>query len=109
MTECVTGDLKYPAQTWTALADFNESMRKSMSGFGGSAKSGADFAQKMKSIKGFPVASTTTVDAGAMKTITASEVTEVNRASIPASIWQVPSGFTQVENPALKSLQEHGR
>ena len=109
MTECVTSELKYPVQTWAALADFNESMRKSMSGFGGGAKSGADFAEKMKSIKGFPVATTTTVDAGVMKTTTSSEVTEVSRAPITASIWEVPAGFTQRDNPMMKSLQEHGR
>jgi len=107
MTECVTNDFKYPVQSWAALADFQESMRKSMS-FGPSAKSGADYAEKMKSIKGFPVASTTTVDAGVMKTTTATEVTDVSRTAIPASTWDVPAGFTKVENPMLKSLREHG-
>ena len=34
ITECVTSDFKYPVQTWAALADFNESMRKAMGGFG---------------------------------------------------------------------------
>jgi hypothetical protein len=110
MTECVTSDFKYPVQTWAALADFNESMRKSMGGaFGASAKSGADLAEKMKSIKGFPVATTTTVNAGVMKTTISSEVTQVSRTPIPASTWEVPAGFTQRENPMMKSLQEHGR
>lgn len=109
MTECVSSDLKYPVQSWAALADFSESMRKSMSGFGGSAKSGADFAEKMKSIKGFPVATTTTVDAGVMKTTTSTEVAEVRRTPIAASTWEVPAGFTQVDNPMMKSLQQHGR
>src|SRR5450755_3136181 len=54
MTECVTSELKYPVQSWEALAAFNESMRKSMSGFGPSAKSGEEFAEKLKSVKGFP-------------------------------------------------------
>ncbi len=30
ITECVTNDFKYPAQSWAALGDFNASMRKSM-------------------------------------------------------------------------------
>ncbi len=63
--------------------------------------------EKMKSIKGFPVASTTTVDAGVMKTTTATEVTNVSRAPIPASTWDVPAGFTKVENPMLRSLRQH--
>ena len=109
MTECVTNDLKYPVQSWAAMADFSESMRKSMSGFGPSAKAGADYAEKMKSIKGFPVATSSTVDAGAMKITTSSEVTEIRRDPIPASTWQAPQGFTQVENPMLKSMRESGR
>jgi hypothetical protein len=107
MTECVTNDFKYPVQSWAALADFQESMRKSMS-FGPSAKSSADFAEKMKSIKGFPVASTSTVDAGITKITTATEVTDVSRTPIPASTWDVPAGFAKIENPMLKSLREHG-
>jgi hypothetical protein len=107
ITECVTNDLKYPVQSWAALADFQESMRKSMS-FGPSAKAGADYAEKMKSIKGFPVASTSTVDAGITKITTATEVTDVSRTPIPASTWDVPAGFAKVENPMLKSLREHG-
>ena len=107
MTECVTNDLKYPVQSWAALADFQGSMRKSMS-FGPSAKAGADYAEKMKSIKGFPVASTSTVDAGITKITTATEVTDVSRTPIPESTWDVPAGFTKVENPMLRSLREHG-
>ena len=62
----------------------------------------------MKSIKGFPVASTSTVDAGITKITTATEVTDVSRTPIPASTWDVPAGFAKVENPMLKSLREHG-
>ena len=111
MTECVTNDLQYPVQSWAALADFQESMRKSMSGsgFGPSAKASADFAEKMKSIKGFPVASSSTVGAGGVKMTTSSEVTEVRHTAIAASIWEVPAGFAKVENPMMRAFQEHGR
>jgi hypothetical protein len=111
MTECVTNDLKYPVQSWAALAEFSESMRKSMSGsgFGPLPKSGADFAEKMKSIKGFPVASSSTVDAGITKMTNSSEVTEVRHTAIPASTWEVPAGFAKVENPMMRAFQEHGR
>jgi hypothetical protein len=106
MTECVTGDLKYPVQSWEAMKEFSESMRKSMSSFGAGAASGAELAEKLKAIKGFPVASSTTVSA-VVKMTTASEVTEVRRSPIPASTWEVPAGLTKVDNPMLKALQEH--
>ena len=109
ITECVTNDLKYPVQSWAALAEFTESMRKSMSGFGPTAKSGADFAEKMKSIHGFPVASSSTVDAGVVKMTNSSEVTEVRHTAIPNSTWEVPAGFAKVENPMMSAFQEHGR
>lgn len=109
MTECVTNDLKYPVQSWAAMTDFNQSMRNTMSGFGPNAKASADYAEKMKSIKGFPVATSSTVEAGPMKMTTSSEVTEVHREPIPASIWEVPAGFMQVDNPMLKALQADAR
>ena len=109
MTECVTSDLKYPVASWAAMAQFSESMRKTMSGFGGVAKAGADYAEKLQAIKGFPVATSTVVDVGVIKSTTTSEVTEVSRTPIPASTWDVPAGFTKVENPMMKGLQKRGR
>ncbi len=109
MTECVTNDIKYPVQSWTALMEFNESMRKTMSGFGPAAKSGADLAEKMKSIHGFPVATSTVIDAGVTKMTNTSEVTEVRHTPIPESTWQVPAGFTKVDNPMAKAFQDHSR
>ena len=67
-----------------------ETMRKTMSDFGASAKTGADYAEKMQSIDGFPVASSSTVDAGVLKMTTSSEV-------------------TVLENPMLKSMQQRER
>jgi hypothetical protein len=37
------------------------------------------------------------------------EVTEVRHQPIPASTWEAPAGFSKVDNPMLKGLQEHGR
>jgi hypothetical protein len=106
MTECVTNDIKYPVQSWAALMEFNESMRKSMSGFGPPPKTGEDLAEKMKSIHGFPVATSTVIDAGITKITNTSEVTEVRHTPIPDSTWQVPAGFTKVDNPMMKALQD---
>lgn len=41
------------------------------------------------------------------KSVVASEVTEVKRGPIPASAWEIPAGYTKVDNPMLKALQSH--
>jgi hypothetical protein len=108
MKECVTSDLQYPVHAFDTYKEFSESMRSVMSGFGPTAKSGAELAEKMKSIKGYPVATSFAVDVMGHKTTTASEVTEVRRGSIPASAWEIPAGYTKVENPMLKAFEGHG-
>jgi len=106
--ECVTSELQYPAHAWDAYKDFAESMKGVMSGFGPMAKSGAELAEKMKNMKGFPLGSSTVVDVMGHKTTTESEVTEVRKGSIPASAWEIPAGYTKVENPMLKAFEGHG-
>jgi hypothetical protein len=73
------------------------------------AKSGADLAQKLKNMKGYPVATTTVIDVMGNKTTTESEVVEVRRGSIPSSAWEIPIGYTKIENPMLKAMENHGR
>lgn len=108
MTECVTSELKFPVEAWAAFTAYGESMRKTMSGFGPNAGATSDYAEKMKAIKGFPVATSSTVDVGVVKSTTTSQISEVRRGAIAASVWEVPAGFTKVESPMMKSLQRGG-
>jgi hypothetical protein len=107
--ECVTSDLQYPVHAWDVYKDFAESMKSVMSGFGPMAKSGAELAEKLKKMKGFPVATSTAIDVMGHKTTIESEVIEVRRGSIPASAWEIPAGYTKIENPMLKAFEGHGR
>jgi hypothetical protein len=107
--ECVTSDLQYPVHAWDVYKDFAESMKSVMSGFGPMAKSGAELAEKLKKMKGFPVATSTAIDVMGHKTTTESEVIEVRKGSIPASAWEIPAGYTKIENPMLKAFEGHGR
>jgi Domain of unknown function (DUF4412) len=109
MKECVTTDLQYPAHAFDAYKGFSESMRSMTSAFGPMAKAGADLAEKMKNMKGYPVASSTAIDVMGNKSTTESEVIEVRRGSIPASAWEIPAGYTKIENPMLKAFEGHGR
>ena len=109
MKECVTSKLQYPVKAYEAFKEYGQSMSKAMSGsFGGMAKSGNDMAEKMKAIKGYPVASSMAMDIMGNKTTTESEVTEVRHSSIPASTWEVPADYTKVENPMMKAFDPHG-
>ncbi len=108
MKECVTGDLQYPIRSFEAYKEYSESMKKMMSGFGAMAKSGAELAEKMKAMKGYPVATSMKMDIMGQKTSVESEVVEVRHDSIPASTWEIPAGYTKIENPMLKAFEKQG-
>ncbi len=106
--ECLTSELQYPAHAWDTYRDFSESMKSMMSAFGPMAKSAAEMAEKLKNMKGFPLAGSTAIDIMGHTTTTESEVIEVRRGSIPASAWEIPAGYTKIENPMLKAFEGHG-
>ncbi len=107
--ECVTTDLQYPVHAFDTYKEFSEGMKNMMSAFGPMAKAGADLAEKLKGMKGYPVATATAVDVMGTRSTTESEVTEVRKGPIPASAWEIPAGYTKIENPMLKAFETHGR
>ena len=110
MKECVTTKLQYPAHAYDAFKDYGESMRQAMRPMIGSATKGMkDREEKMKLIKGFPVASSTVSEVMGNKTTTETEVTEIRHSPIPASTWEVPADYTKVENPMMKAFETRGR
>ena len=102
--ECVTGGLQYPAHAFDAYKELAQSMQGAMSSGSPMGKAGGDLAEKLRGIKGFPVATSSVIDIMGNKTVTESEVIEVRRRAIAASAWEVPAGYKQVENPMLKML-----
>jgi len=109
--ECLTSDLQYPVHAFDAYKAYGESMKNMMSGFGPMAKSGAELAEKMKAMKGFPVSTSMAMAIMGQKTSIESEVVEVRKGPIPASAWEIPADYTKVENPMLKAFDRkgHGR
>lgn len=107
--ECVTTELKYPVHAWETYRDFAESMKTMMGVFGPMAKAGAELAEKFKGMKGIPLATTTAIDVLGSRTTTENEVIEIRRGSIPASAWEIPAGYTKVDNPMLKAFESKGR
>jgi hypothetical protein len=107
--ECVSSELQYPARAWDTYKEFSESMKNMTSAFGPMAKSGAELAEKLKAMKGFPVATSMAVNVMGNRTTIESEVIEVRKGSIPASAWEIPAGYTKIDNPMLKAFEGHGR
>jgi hypothetical protein len=105
--QCLTTDLPVPVQAWTAYRDFADSMRSMMAAMGPMGKSMADAATKMKDMKGFPLALTTTSSMMGRTINASTEVVEVKKGAIPPSAWAIPEGYKKVDNPMLKGGQGH--
>jgi hypothetical protein len=103
--ECLTSELKFPPQAWEMYRAFADSMKSMMASFGPMAAKVAEMQEQLKKMKGFPLANTTTTEIMGHRSVIASEVTEVKQGSIPASAWEIPAGYTKVDNPMLKALQ----
>ena len=103
--QCLTNDLPLPVQTWTAYREFADSMRSMMAAMGPMGKSMGDAAAKMKDMRGYPLALTTTSSVMGRTMNATTEVVEVKKGPIPASAWAIPEGYKKVDNPMLKATQ----
>jgi hypothetical protein len=104
--ECVTTDLKYPEHAFDTYKAFTQKLASSMSAMQ-PARVGEGMVDKMKAIKGYPIATSMTVDFMGNKRTTESEVTGVKRGSIPASAWEVPAGYAKIDNPMARAFGGH--
>lgn len=93
-------------ETWNADIPFPTpamDARNSMMTLNNPMMQGAkDLVEKMKQVKGIPLAETTTVKI-LTKTVTSSrEATEVKQGAIDASAFALPTGYKKVESPLAK-------
>ena len=103
--ECLTSELQIPVQAWDTYRDVAESMKGMMTAFGPMAKGMAQMQEKLKGMRGFPLATTNTISVMGHGDTTTSEVTEVKRGPIPASAWEIPAGYQKIDNPMLKAMK----
>jgi len=107
--ECLTTQLRYPAAAWDTYKGFADTMKTMMAAMGPMAKGAAKMQEQFKKMKGFPLASTTTTEIMGRKSVVATEVTTVKYGPIPAAAFEVPAGYTKVDNPMTKSLDRKRR
>src|SRR6266567_1250541 len=101
--ECLTSELQFPAQAWEMYKVFAESMKTAMASFGPMAAGMQKVQEKFKTMRGYPLATSTEINIMGHASTTVSEVTEVKRGPIPASAWEIPAGYTKVDNPMRKA------
>jgi hypothetical protein len=101
--QCMTTELALPVQVWDAYRDLADGMKGMMSAMGPMGQSFADLATKLRQIKGFPLATTTTTTVMGRTMSQSSEVVEVRKGPIPAAAWEVPAGYKKVDNPMSKA------
>ena len=61
---------------------------------------------EMKKMKGFPLATSTTMSMGPMQIESSSEATEVKTSAIPASTFEIPNDFKKIDSPMSKMLKQ---
>jgi hypothetical protein len=101
--QCLTSELPLPTMAWDTYREFSTNMMGMMASMGPMAKGFSDLREKMKDMKGFPLATTTTSSLMGRSSTTSSEVVEVKRGPVPASAWQLPAGYTKVDNPMTRT------
>ena len=102
--ECLTSDLQLPLQAWQMYRSWSDSLRAMMAAMGPIAKNMAQMQEKFKELKGYPMATETKINIMGHSSRTTSEVIEVKKGPIPASVWEIPAGYKKVDNPMLKAL-----
>ncbi|HTD83488.1 MAG TPA: DUF4412 domain-containing protein [Gemmatimonadaceae bacterium] len=107
--ECVTTQLKYPTVAWEAYKGFADTMKTMMAAMGPMAAGAMKMQEQFKKMKGFPLANTTTTSVMGHKSVIATEVTSVKYGAIPASAFEIPAGYTKIDNPMLKSMERMGK
>jgi hypothetical protein len=107
--ECLTSELKFPAQAWEMYRGFADSMKTMMAALGPMARSAAKMQEQFKKMKGYPLASTSTTEIMGRKMVSTTEVTEVKHGPIPDTAWEIPAGYTKIDNPMLKALQSRSK
>jgi hypothetical protein len=107
--ECRTTQLKYPAAAWEAYKGVADTMKAMMAAMGPMATGAMKMQEQFKKMKGFPLANTTTTSVMGHKSVIATEVTAVKYGSIPASEFEIPAGYTKVDNPMIKSMERMGK
>jgi hypothetical protein len=97
--QCVTSEIPVSPMVWDAQKAF----------FGAVPGAGEAFqkmADEMKKMNGMPIAGTSTVSVMGRSERTSWEMVDLKKGPIPASAWEVPAGYKQINSPMTKALKK---
>jgi hypothetical protein len=77
-----------------------------MASMGPMAQGIKDMQEKTKDMKGLPLSSLNTVNVMGRTSTDSQEVTDIKKGPIPASAWQIPAGYKQVDSPMAKMAKQ---
>ncbi len=103
--ECVTNDLKLPLKSWEMYRGYSDIMKNMMAAMGPMAKNFDAMMEQMRKMKGFPLATTTSVEVMGRKSTTTSEVTSIKEGPIPAAACEIPAGYKKVGSPLANAMK----
>jgi len=103
--ECLTNDLKLPLKSWEMYRGYSDMMKNMMAAMGPMARNFDAMMEQMKKAKGFPLATTTSVEVMGRKSTSTSEVTSIKEGRIPAAAWEIPAGYKKVESPIANAMR----
>jgi len=100
--ECLSTDVPFPPQLWESYREFANSMKNAMTAMGPMGQGLSEIQEKTKDMKGLPLATSTTTKVLGKASTSSQEVTEIKKGPIPATAWQIPAGYKQVESPMAR-------
>jgi hypothetical protein len=62
---------------------------------------------EMSKVKGFPLATTTTISMLGQNQETSSEAIEIKKGPVPESVFTIPQGYSKTDSPFVKMQQRH--
>lgn len=104
--ECLTMDVPFPPQVWESYKEFADSMKNAMASAGPMMQSMTQLHEKMKDLKGLPLATNTTVKVMGKTSVNTQEVTEIKKGPVPSSAWAIPADYKQVESPMARMAKK---
>jgi len=96
---CVPTDLQFPAGMFEAQKSFYQSMAGAAGPMG---KFMTSAMEKFKEMKGFPLATNTTMKIMGKSIDSSTEVTEIKKGAVPSTVFDVPAGYKKVDSPMAK-------